>query len=44
MGHKRTHPEYSKLIIYRDVLGVLSFNAAVAQATHYSWYKIYENK
>ena len=44
MGHKKTHPEQSKLIIYRDVLGVLSFNVAVAQAAHDLWYKIYENK
>ena len=43
-GTQKTHPEQSKLIIYRDVLGVLSFNVAVAQAAHDLWYKIYENK
>ena len=35
MVHKKTHPEKSKLIIYRDVLEVLSFNVAVVQAAHY---------
>ena len=36
MEHKKTHPEQSKLIIYCDVFGVLSFNVAVAQAARYS--------